>query len=264
MQNILKDKVAVVYGAGSIGGTVAQTFAREGARVFVANRSEEAAEKVAAAIRRTGGQVETAKVDALDWQSIESFVQGVVTKTGRLDISFNVVQVSKGGEQGTPLVKLKYEDFALPITVYTKTQFLTANAATPQMVKQGSGVIMMITAFPSRLPLAGTVGFGPAWAAIEALSRTLAAELGPHGIRTVCLHSTGTPESAKSIETTWSADPEIAKIFKEDLSKRVPIISLIPKLNSLQEVGEMAAFMASDLAGSTTGTIANMSSGIVV
>lgn len=260
---MLENKVAVIFGVGPIGSTVAQTFAREGAKVFLADHSETALSACASTIHKAGGQVETIVTDALDQQSIASFVETVIAKAGRIDISFNAINVIKGGEQGTPLVKLKYEDFALPITTYTKTQFLTANAVTPQMIKQKSGVIMMITAIPSRLPIAGTTGFGVAWAAMEALARTLAAELGCHNIRTICLHSTGTPEATETIQKTFSSDPEIVKDFMEKWGTIAPVISLLPNPNHLQEVGEMAAFMASDRAGATTGCIANMSAGMV-
>jgi 3-oxoacyl-[acyl-carrier protein] reductase len=110
----------------------------------------------------------------------------VVAKSGRVDVSFCAVSTHvAGGEQGLKLSELTYEDFALPIIDYTKSQFLTANAAAKHMVKQGSGVILMITAVPSHMPFPYTAGFGPAWAAVEALSRTLAAELGAYGVRTV-------------------------------------------------------------------------------
>lgn len=264
MQHLLKNKIAVVYGAGPIGGTVAMAFAGEGAKVFVADRNLDAAQKLANAIRGAGGQAEAAEVDALDKQSIQSFISDVVAKAGQLDISFNAINVTKGGEQGTPLVKLRYEDFALPINVYTKTQFLTANAATPQMVKQKSGVIMMITAIPSHMAVPRTAGFGPAWAAMEALARTLAVELGQYGVRAVVLHSTGSPETQDSIAKTFTKDSQDMKEFMDGWTKRSAQHQLLPSPTSLENVGAMAAFMASDKASATTGTIANMSAGMVL
>jgi len=264
MKDILKDKVAIVYGAGPIGSTVAKAFAEEGAVVYVADWNEEAGQKLADAIMTDGGKAVARKVDALNKQSLDNFIREVAEEAGSIDISFNAINVVKGGKQGTKLVDLDYEDFALPIETYTKTQFLTANAVTPQMIKQKSGVIMMITAIPSRLPLAGTVGFGPAWAAIEALSRTLAVELGPHGIRTVCLHSTGSPETQASIQRTFTEDPVAVKDFMDYFQERAAHHWLIPTSTSLKNVGAMAAFMASDNASATTGTIANMAAGMVI
>lgn len=264
MQTLLKDKVAVVYGAGPIGSAVALAFAADGAKVFIADWNEQAGQTLVDKIAARGGTAEAAKVDALDKESIEAFVNSVAEKAGRLDVSFNAINVVKGGEQGTPLVDLKYEDFALPITTYTKTQFLTANAATPHMVKQGSGVIMMITAIPSRMPVPGSVGFGVAWAAMEALCRTLAVELGPHGVRTVCLHSTGSPETGDSIAKTFNQDPVVMKKFMDGWAKRSAQHQLLPNPTSLENVAAMATFMASDKANASTGSIANMSSGMNV
>ncbi len=262
MKDILKNKVALVYGAGPIGSTVAKAFASEGATVHIGDLHEAAARKLVDDIIASGGQARASQVDALDKASIDKFVASVVEESGRADISFNAINVARGGEQGKRLVDLDYEDFALPITTYTKTQFLTANAVTPQMIKQKSGVIMMITAIPSRLPVAGTVGFGPAWAAMECLSRTLAVELGEHGIRTVCLHSTGSPETQESMLRTFTSDADAAKKFVDDFQERAAHQRLVDTSTSLENVGAMAAFMASDKAGATTGTIANMAAGL--
>lgn len=264
MQLILKDKVAVVYGAGPIGSAVAHAFADEGARVFVADWNNEAGTKLAQSIAANGGIAQAKKVDAIDNQSIENFLQEVVAEAGRVDISFNAVNVTKGGEQGKRLTDLSYDDFALPITTYTKTQFLTATAAARHMRKQKSGVIMMITAIPSRMPAPFTAGFGPAWAAMEALARTLAAELGSDGVRTVVLHSTGSPETAESIQKTFTTDEAALKEFGSVWERLAPEHRLLPNQASLENVGAMAAFMASDKASATTGTIANMSAGMVV
>lgn len=264
MQTILKDKIAVVYGAGPIGSAVAHAFAAEGAQLFIADWSSEAGEKLAQEITASGGVAEAVQVDALDKSSIETFLQDVVAKAGRVDISFNAINVTKGGEQGKPLTDLSYDDFALPITTYTKTQFLTATAAARHMRSQKAGVIMMITAIPSRMTAPFTTGFGPAWAAMEAMARTLAAELGPDGVRTVVLHSTGSPETEASITKTFTTDENALKEFNDTWSKIVPGRQLLPNQTSLENVGAMAAFMASDKANATTGTIANMSSGMVI
>lgn len=264
MKDLLTNKVAVVYGAGPIGSSVALSFAQEGANVFIADWNEEAGQGLVDKIKTAGGEAEAHKVDALDKDSIEAFVNAVSKKAGRIDVSFNAINVTKGGEQGKKLIDLDYEDFALPISTYTKTQFLTATAAGRYMAKQGNGVIMMITAIPSRMAVPGSVGFGVAWAAMEALCRTLAVELGPHGVRSICLHSTGSPETADSIAKTFSQDPDVVKQFMDAWAKRSAQHQLLSNPTSLENVGAMAAFMASDKANATTGIIANMSAGMVL
>ncbi|WP_276479843.1 SDR family NAD(P)-dependent oxidoreductase [Paraflavitalea pollutisoli] len=260
MESLLQDKVAIVYGAGSIGRTIAQAFAREGARVFIGARTEGRAAKLVAAIQQEGGQATAGVVDVLDQQSVSTFVAGVAAQAGRIDITFCATNVT-GGKQGAALNEITWEDFFLPLEHYTKSQFLTANAASKYMVQQSAGVIMMITAIPSHIPIPYTTGFGPAWAAIEALSKTLAAELGPHGVRTVYLHSSGSPESQESIDQTFVNDPIADQRMKEWKFVHRNLVG--GKHPTLAQVGYMAAFMASDKAGCTSGTFANLSSGMV-
>jgi 3-oxoacyl-[acyl-carrier protein] reductase len=157
------------------------------------------------------------------------------------------------GVQGTSLIEMSLEDFARPITIATRTQFLTAKAVAPHMIKKGSGVIMMITATPSRIgwPLVG--GFGTACAALESLSRTLAAELGPQGVRVVCLRSAGSPES---IPDTLDGHAAGNRMTRDEFIAALKEMTLLKRLPSLADVGDVAALMASDYAGSMTGTVA--------
>lgn len=261
---LLQNKVAIIYGAGAIGGSVARAFAREGATVVLADHRDASQKEVVKAIQADGGKLETAVVDALQQDAVEKFVDSVVETHGRVDVSFCATSTHKpGGEQGLKLSEISYEEFSLPIIDYTKAQFLTANAASKHMVKQGSGVILMITAIPSHMPFPYTTGFGPAWAAIEALSRTLAAELGPHGVRTVYLHSAGSPDAAKeSFEKNETKRPEFVERRKE-WEQIGATRNLLQKWPTLEQVGDMAAFMVSDKAGVTTGAGINLNGGMI-
>jgi 3-oxoacyl-[acyl-carrier protein] reductase len=259
---LLENRVAVIYGPGAIGTAVAGAFAREGAQVFLAGHHGATLKQAVQNLSDSGRTVQTALVDALDKSSVEEFVDSVVKTAGRLDISFCLTNCN-GGKQGSALSELAYDDFSLPIIHYTKSQFLTANAASRQMVKQGSGVIMMMTAIPSHVPMPFTAGFGPAWAAVEAMTRTLAVELGPHGVRTVCLLSAGTPGAAKSIdEEKLPVDPVLAERF-EDWGQRAKRRNLLGKWPTLDDVGNMAVFLASDMAVVTTGATINLNGGMV-
>ncbi len=134
---MLENKVALIYGAGgSIGGAVAKAFAREGARVFLAGRTQARLDKVAGEIHAQGGQADTALVDATDRQAVDSFVDHVVTRAGTVDISFNVIGV---GDVQKPLLELSLDDFLQPIQIAMRSQFLTSRAAAPNMIRQKSG-----------------------------------------------------------------------------------------------------------------------------
>ena len=91
---LLEDRNAVIYGGGgSIGGAVAHAFAQEGARVFLAGRTQEMREEVAEQIRSAGGVAKTAKVDALDEQAVEKHIGEVVEQAGSVDVSLNAISI---------------------------------------------------------------------------------------------------------------------------------------------------------------------------
>lgn len=257
MEGILQSKTAVVYGAGSIGGAVASAFAQAGAKVFVADHREDTLKNLAG--KETN--IQTERLDVLDQDAVVAFVQSAVEKTGHVDISFCATSTHKpGGEQGAALTELSYDDFAMPILDYTKATFNTARAVYPYMVRQHSGVIMGMTAVVSQWPLPYTAGFGPAWAAVEAMLRLLAAELGPYGVRTVCLHSAGSDGAAN--KTLAQSNPELEK-RAEAWGQRWMSRNLLGRGPTLEEVANMAVFMASDLAGATTGTTVSLTAGMI-
>ena len=177
---LLKDKVVVVYGAGgAIGGAVARAFASEGARLFLTGRGLGQVEAVAGEIVADGGSAEAAEVDALSEQVVHRHLEGVIDSAGRIDVSFNAIGIPDTKIVGVPLVDLDAEQFSLPINAYALSYFLTARLAARRMVENESGVIMTVTALPSRRGTQLNGGYGPANAAKEALTRDLSAELAP-------------------------------------------------------------------------------------
>src|SRR5262245_10153168 len=193
---ILQDKVALIYGAGGdVGSAVARAFAREGARLFLSGRHLPKVEAIAADVIGRGGVAEAAQVDALDEQAVDKYVGTVAAKAGAIDISFNAISIAHALPNRAPLLELSAEHFALPITTYTVANFLTARCAARRMVTRRSGVIWMITATASRVAVPNVGGNPLAFAAVVALTRTLSAELAPHGVRVVCLMPNAMPET---------------------------------------------------------------------
>ena len=184
---MLKDKVAVIYGAtGAIGSTAAHAFAREGARVFLTGRSTSKLNKVAQEISSASLSPEVAEVDALDEQGVNDHLEKTFEKTGHIDISFNAFGIPIQGIEGIPLVELPTERFLLPVSTYAKSQFITAKAAARFMIRNLELSFSLRQARPVSLPpLMG--GMALAWASMEALSRNLSMELGSSGIRAVCV-----------------------------------------------------------------------------
>jgi NAD(P)-dependent dehydrogenase (short-subunit alcohol dehydrogenase family) len=258
---MLKNKVAVIYGAGgAIGGAVARAFAHEGARLFLTGRLRAPVEAVAKDIVSAGGSAEPAAVDALDEEAVDRHLQSVVEKAGRVDISFNAVGIPNAKILGVPLVELNVEHFSLPIAAYTTSYFLTARLAARRMIPNKSGVIMTVTALPGRTgtPLNG--GYGPAQAAKEQLTRDLSAELAPQGIRVVGLRPHGMPETSM-IKGLFEIKAKATGMTWEQFQSYLANWSHPRRVMTLEEVANVAVFMASDKASGMTGTTVNMTMG---
>ncbi len=235
---LLENKNAVIYGAGgAVGSAVARAFAREGAKVFLAGRTLAKVETVAREISATTGVADAVQVVALDEQAIEKHISKVVEKAGSIDILFNAIGMQD--VQGLPLVEMPLEDFTRPITIATRTQFLTARA------------------------FANLGGFDVACAAIESLWRSFAAELGLYGIRLVVIGSAGSPDTPDVQATLKLHARATGKSFEEVLADSGND-TLLGRLPSVTEVANVATLMASDYASAMTGVIANVTCGYIV
>src|SRR5262245_2188605 len=116
---LLRNKVAVIYGAGgAIGGAVARAFEREGARLVLTGRHRAPVETVVRDVLSREGTAEAAEVDALDEPAVDQHLQSVIDKAGRVDISFNAVGIPNAKILGVPLIEMDVEPFFLPITAY--------------------------------------------------------------------------------------------------------------------------------------------------
>ena len=245
---LLDGKNAVIYGGGgTIGGAVARAFAREGATVFLAGRTPATLEAVAEDIRAAGGEAEVAAVDALDERSVDEHAAAV----GRIDVSFNLI--SLGDVQGTPLVEMGIEDFMAPIDTAVRSTFLTTRAAGRAMVRQGSGVMLIFGGSGEPLRDYSIGGLQIAFEALEALRRQLASELGRHGVRVVTIRTSGVIDSIP--EGFEGADALVASLEAMTMLGRGAV---------LEDVGNVAAFVASDKARMMTAATANISGGALI
>jgi 3-oxoacyl-[acyl-carrier protein] reductase len=263
---LLDNKNAVIYGGGgAIGGAVARVFAREGARVFLAGRTQAQLDTVAQEISSAGGRAGTSVVDALDEEAVNAHADTVAAEAGSIDIALNAVGILH--VQGPAFAELSVQDFSHPITAYTRTNFLTAKAVVRHMLRQGSGVILTLSTPGSRMSASGFMGYGVTCAAVEAFSRILAGELGPSGIRVVCLRSEAIPEAvatSHSREVFGDVAQKAGTTIEAMLAERASSATLLGRFPTLGEVAEYAAFAASDRASAMTGAIANLTCGSIV
>jgi len=255
---LLEGKNAVIYGAGGLGAGVAKTFAREGARVFLAGRTREPLDAIVAEIAATGGSAEATVLDVLDAAAVDAHIAGVVARGGSVDVSFNLT--SREDKQGTPLLDMTVEEFTRGPNTALTAHFTTARAAARHMVQQGCGVILAVTSGTARAPSPGMGNTGPADAGVEVFMRTLAAEVGPQGVRVVGIHTAAVAETLTR--------ERMAQVSGQDMDPAA-IISAVAQMTTLRRapalahVADTAAFLASDRAGDVTGTIVNVSCGLV-
>jgi 3-oxoacyl-[acyl-carrier protein] reductase len=255
MAMVLKEKVAIVHGAGgAIGGAVSRAFARAGARLFLGGRNPASVEAVAKDIVASGGEARAAAVDVLDEDQVNLHAATVASSAGRIDVVLNAIGFPV--VQGVPLVDLRRDDFITPIATWTMAQFLTARAAARYMIPRRSGVILTLSASPARLAVGLTGGFGVACAAVEGLTRTLAAELSPQGVRVVCIRPHRIDETLGH-NADFDMAPDAFRRLIEDMT-------LLKRLPSLDMVASTAVFLASDHAAAMSGTVANLSCGMSV
>jgi 3-oxoacyl-[acyl-carrier protein] reductase len=252
---LLDGRNAIVYGGGgSIGGAMARAFAAQGAHVFLAGRTGGPLDEVAAQIRRKGGRADTAVVDALDEAAVDAHADEVARAAGGIQISVNVV--TDHDVQGKPAADMAVADYLAPVENGLRSRFLTARAAARHMKRQRDGVILMFGGDGDRAAHRANHGLGglvAGFSAIEALRRQLACELGEYGIRVVTLQTGGVPESIPA-DAPWRGPVEEALVGS----------TLLGRAATLDDVGNVAVFAASDWARTITGAAINMTCGAFV
>jgi NAD(P)-dependent dehydrogenase (short-subunit alcohol dehydrogenase family) len=263
---LLTGKVAIIHGGGgAIGGATALAFAREGARVFLAGRTSGRLQEVAGQITAAGGTVDVDVVDALDQAAVEGHAESVIARVGRIDVVLNAVGLAH--VQGKSFAEQTLDEFASPVVGYTRAHFIIAKAASRFMIRQGGGVILALSTPGSVLPGPGFMGYGVACAALEAMTRHLAGELGAHGVRAVCLRADAIPDAlarshSREVFTEVAAKHGLSP--ESMLAAHAAQETLLRRLPTLEQVAQAAAFFASERAGATTGAIINLTCGSLV
>jgi 3-oxoacyl-[acyl-carrier protein] reductase len=258
---MLENKIAVIYGGGgAIGGAVARAFSVAGARVHLAGRSSDRLEKVANDI---GGVAGLAVVDALDEHAVADHAASVVVDAGGIDVALNAVAFQFAHD--TPFAELAVEDVMHPIGAYLRTNLITTKAVARHMTARGSGTILTLSAAASRVAVPGSLGYGTACAAIETMTQRLAVELGPSGVRIVCLRAhliADGPSNGSHTGELFERRAAAAGVSVEELLGKLPEnVTLLGRLPTLANVADTAVFLASDHADAITGVVVDLTSG---
>lgn len=248
----LKDKVAIVTGAGSgIGKGIATVFFREGAKVVVVDSDEQAGKKTAEEIRLLGGEAFFVKCDVSNEEQIKTMVQETIAKYGRINVLVNNAGI---GVYKTVLDTTS-EEWDRCLAVDLKSVFLCSKYAIPHIRTAGGGAIVNIASVHSYQNVGGTAPYAASKGGVVALTRVMAIDHGGDKIRVnaICPGWIDTPLTRRIFAAT--SDPEKAK---QDVERR----QILGRLGTPEEVGEAAAFLASDEASYITGASLMVDSGM--
>jgi NAD(P)-dependent dehydrogenase (short-subunit alcohol dehydrogenase family) len=169
--------------------------------------------------------------------------------------------ITRGDAQGTPLVDMETDDLLRAVVNGLRTNFITTRAAARRMIEQRSGVILHLNSASGEGSAPGMGSTGPADAATEAFMRYLAAELGPHGIRVCGIWTAGVADilTQEKLGAVNENVPDVQRV-KEMLAG----MTALRRNVTLANVAEAAAFLASDRAAGITGSMTNVTAGLVI
>ncbi len=228
----LRDKIAIITGAGSgIGRATAIFFAKEGAKIVVADWSEEGGKETLKEIENQGGECIFIKTDVSKKEDVEEVKNECLEKFGRIDVLVNNAGIVKFA----PFHETPEEDWDKIIDVNLKSVFLCSKAVIPEMLKQGKGKIINVAS------IAGFVGFdkiGPYCASkggIIALTKEMALEYAPKRINVNCI-APGVIKTAMTKDML--ADPETKKFLEDN--------TLYPRLGEPEDIAFAMVYLASD------------------
>jgi 3-oxoacyl-[acyl-carrier protein] reductase len=242
----LQDKVAIVTGAGSgMGEAIAQTYAREGAKVAVLDVNEQAAQRVAAAI---GANAAPVACDVTRRDDLDRAVAATLKAFGKVDILVNNAGVTHVNK---PLMEIGEDEFDRVFAVNVKGVFLGIQAVVPQMRKTGGGVIVTIGSTAGLRPRPGLSAYNATKGAVHNLTKTLAVELAPDKIR-VC-----------AIAPVATDTPLLPTFLGPAPGQREKFIATVPlgRLAEAQDIADTALFLVSHEARFLTGNIVEVDGG---
>lgn len=243
----MHDTVALVTGAGSgIGEASARLLAARGARVALVGRTEDELEEVAESIRGEGGEVLTALADVSDEAAVDEAVRATLEQFGRLD-----VVVANAGVNGTwaGIDDLSVEDFRSTIDINLTGTFITLKATVPHIGRGGSAVVIASVNGTRIFSNSGASAYSASKAGQVALTKMLAVELGPRGIRVnvICPGAIDT-----EISDNTDSQNEGVKIPVEFPQGNIPLTGSTS--GTAEQVAALVGFLASDAADHISGT----------
>ena len=241
----LANRVAIITGAGSgIGRTSAILFAKEGAKIVVADINDAGGRETVAAIKSEGGEAIAVHTDVTIASEVENLGRVAKDKFGKVDILFNNAGIP---QQTMPFEKVTETLWDQIFATNVKSIFLTAKSIVPMMKAAGGGVIINLASISGIRPRPGNIAYATSKAAVILLTKALALEVAQFKIRVNCINPVGTDT------------PMLRKFFAEGVSleegKKATINSIpLGRLSMPEDVANAALFLASDESSMLTGT----------
>ena len=227
----LDGKVALITGAAAgIGRDSALAFAREGAAVAVVDVREARAEQSADLVRREGGDARAFACDVRSLEQAQQTVAAVLSAFGRIDALFNDAGTTRPGD----VVSVSLEDWEMVLDVNLRGTFNVSRAALPHMLERGTGAIINMGSVDGLTGDRNMAAYNAAKAAVVNLSRSMAVDFGPRGIRTNCI----CPGVIGS--------PAILKTFSEEQRARMEKATPLRRIGRPSDIASLAVFLASE------------------
>ena len=251
-----QDKVVVVTGAGrGIGAAIAEAFAREKAAVAVNYRSDrDAAEKVAEACRRAGGDAQAMQADVTQAAEVEAMMQRVVDEFGRIDVLVNnaFAPYAFDPERRRRFGELEWSDYRAQFDGAVGAAYNACRAVLPHFRRRAAGTIVNIVTNLIDHPIVPYHDYATAKSALAGFSRNLASELGPLGIRVNCV-APGLVYPTRSTESTRAQ-------FRDAIAEATPL----RRIARPEDITGPVLFLASDWSRFVTGQVLFVDGGLVM
>lgn len=256
----LENKIAVITGGGrGIGRAIALAFAREGADLVLAARSQEELDETRTRVEEIGRKALVVPTDIRHEYSVRNLADHTLQHYGRVDILVN-----NSGIAGptTPLWNIDLADWEDTFAVNVTGAYLCCRVFLPGMIQQRSGSIIMISSMTGKRPLYGRTPYAGSKMALVGIARTLAWEVGEYGIR-VNVISPG-PVEGERIKRVVRNQAAALGISEEEALRQFTSSSPLGRLVPPGDIASSALFLASDRASSITGEDLNVSAGTVM
>jgi NAD(P)-dependent dehydrogenase (short-subunit alcohol dehydrogenase family) len=255
---MLDDKRAIVMGAGSgVGRASARRFAEEGARVVCADIDEESTKETVRLIEAADGTAIAVRADVSKEADVIATIDACVDAFGRLDILFNNVGVPTP-RLGARLTDHTWEDFERLFAINTGGVFLGCKHAMLRFTEQGDGGVILNTGSVAGLVAWGGTVYGATKGAVHQLTKAVAIEGAPLGIRVNAICPAGMPYTG-----FFTAGKTVPAEQLEQMAKQVGANHPLGRPITAEDCAEAAIFLVSDLSANITGTLLPIDGGYV-